>query len=213
LCLSRRLISFYTCRIFTTSLRTHSSVLRTTQLSNLFGKDSLKRLFVAGLASHNLFAAKSQTPQSKADFTLRIAPVSFEIAPAKTIHTLGYNGQVPGPLLGMKEGVPVMVDVFNDTDHGMGRWGRSTSIWNELRRPGSVGRCVILPTASRGIFGGTILAFGRDLGKTMALAMLVGNANRLSLSLFSPADTLAVLLANSFPEAGRREIPVLISRA
>ena len=92
-----------------------------------------------------------------------------------------------------------MVDVFNDTDHGMGRWGRSTSIWNELRRPGSVGRCVILPTASRGIFGGTILAFGRDLGKTMALAMLVGNANRLSLSLFSPADTLAVLLANSFP--------------
>src|SRR5208283_4647943 len=43
---------------------------------------------------------------------------------------------------------------------------------------------VILPTASRGIFGGIILAFGRALGETMALAMLVGNANRLSVSLF-----------------------------
>jgi FtsP/CotA-like multicopper oxidase with cupredoxin domain len=75
-------------------------------------------LAVAGLASHNLFAAaKNQTPPSKADFTLGIAPVSFDIAPGKTIHTYGYNGQVPGPLLRMKEGIPVTVDVFNDTDH------------------------------------------------------------------------------------------------
>ena len=36
----------------------------------------------------------------------------------------------------------------------------------------------------------------------MALAMLVGNANVISWSLFSPADTLAALLANNFPEAG-----------
>lgn len=72
---------------------------------------------------------------------------------------------------------------------------------------------VILPTASRGIFGGIILAFGRALGETMALAMLIGNANRLTLSLFSPANTLAALLANSFPEAGRREIPVLMYAA
>ena len=40
------------------------------------------------------------------------------------------------------------------------------------------------------------------LGETMALAMLVGNANTISLSLFSPANTLAALLANKFPEAG-----------
>src|SRR5215472_5893823 len=38
---------------------------------------------------------------------------------------------------------------------------------------------VLLPTASRGIFGGIVLGFGRALGETMALAMLVGNANRL----------------------------------
>ncbi len=48
---------------------------------------------------------------------------------------------------------------------------------------------VILPTASRGIFGGMVLAFGRALGETMALAMLVGNSNRISVSLFSPANT------------------------
>src|SRR5262249_7314273 len=50
---------------------------------------------------------------------------------------------------------------------------------------------VILPTASRGIVGGIVLAFGRALGETMALAMLVGNSNRIGLSLFSPANTLS----------------------
>jgi len=69
---------------------------------------------------------------------------------------------------------------------------------------------VIIPTASRGIFGGVVLAFGRALGETMALAMLVGNANQISVSLFSPANTLAALLANSFPEAGPKQIPVLM---
>lgn len=72
---------------------------------------------------------------------------------------------------------------------------------------------VLLPTASRGVFGGIVLAFGRALGETMALAMLVGNANRLTVSLFSPANTLSALLANSFPEAGAREIPVLMYAA
>src|SRR5215467_6835419 len=72
---------------------------------------------------------------------------------------------------------------------------------------------VLLPTASRGILGGVVLALGRALGETMALAMLVGNANRLTVSLFSPANTLAALLANSFPEASPRDIPVLMYAA
>jgi phosphate transport system permease protein len=72
---------------------------------------------------------------------------------------------------------------------------------------------VILPTAARGIFAGIILAFGRALGETMALAMLVGNANVLSVSLFSPANTLAALLANTFPEAHPKEISVLMYAA
>jgi phosphate transport system permease protein len=72
---------------------------------------------------------------------------------------------------------------------------------------------VILPTASRGIFAGMVLAFGRALGETMALAMLVGNSNQISLSLFSPANTLAALLANNFPEAGPKEVGILMYAA
>jgi phosphate transport system permease protein len=72
---------------------------------------------------------------------------------------------------------------------------------------------VILPTASTGIFGALVLGFGRALGETMALAMLAGNSNQLSLSLFSPGNTLAALLALNFPEAGEREVPVLMYAA
>jgi len=72
---------------------------------------------------------------------------------------------------------------------------------------------VMLPTASTGIFGSLVLGFGRALGETMALAMLIGNSNQLSLSLFSPGNTLAALLALNFPEAGEHEIPVLMYAA
>lgn len=72
---------------------------------------------------------------------------------------------------------------------------------------------VILPTASTGVFGAMVLGFGRALGETMALAMLVGNSNQLSVSLFSPGNTLAALLANNFPEAGKAEEPVLMYAA
>jgi phosphate transport system permease protein len=60
---------------------------------------------------------------------------------------------------------------------------------------------VIIPTASTGIFGSIILGFGRALGETMALAMLVGNANEINISVFAPANTLAALLANKWKEA------------
>ncbi len=72
---------------------------------------------------------------------------------------------------------------------------------------------VTAPFASRGICGGVVLAFGRALGETMALAMLLGNANKISLSLFSPANTLAALLANAFPEAGPKDVAVLMYAA
>lgn len=60
---------------------------------------------------------------------------------------------------------------------------------------------VILPTAARGIYGSIILAFGRAVGETMALAMLLGSTNKFSWSLFAPGNTLAALLANQWPEA------------
>ena len=56
------------------------------------------------------------TPEGKADITLQIAPVALELAPNRIISTIGYNGTCPGPILRMKEGVPVTVDVINETD-------------------------------------------------------------------------------------------------
>ncbi|MDP3718270.1 MAG: multicopper oxidase family protein [Acidobacteriota bacterium] len=57
-------------------------------------------------------------PQSftePADITLRIGEVSLELKPGRTVKTLAYNGQVPGPLLRARRGRPVIVDVWNDT--------------------------------------------------------------------------------------------------
>ncbi len=72
---------------------------------------------------------------------------------------------------------------------------------------------VVLPTASRGIWGSVILAFGRALGETMALAMLVGNSDKFSWSVFAPGTTLAALIANKFPEASHIEVGALMYAA
>jgi phosphate transport system permease protein len=72
---------------------------------------------------------------------------------------------------------------------------------------------VTLPTAAGGIFGALVLGFGRALGETMALAMLVGNANKFGWSLLSPGNTLSALLANHFPEAGNDEVGALMYAA
>ena len=53
----------------------------------------------------------------KADYTLRIAPVSLELATGKTITTTGYNGKVPGPVLRLREGSPVIINVINDAGY------------------------------------------------------------------------------------------------
>ena len=65
-------------------------------------------------------------PVGPADVTLRIGPAMVEIEKNHAISTIGYNGLVPGPLVRLREGVPVTVDIFNDTDtpeyvhwHGM----------------------------------------------------------------------------------------------
>ena len=85
-------------------------------------------------------------------------------------------------------------------------YGMGTTRWEAILK-------VMIPTAATGIFGGLVLGFGRALGETMALAMLIGNSNQISLSLFSPANTLAALLALNFPEAGKREVEVLMYAA
>jgi phosphate transport system permease protein len=62
-------------------------------------------------------------------------------------------------------------------------------------------RKVILPYARSGIFAGILLSLGRALGETMAVTMLIGNSNSLPTSIFSPANTMASLIANEFTEA------------
>ncbi len=52
-------------------------------------------------------------PLGKADHSLRIEPCSLEIGPGIVLKTIAYDGQVPGPLLRLREGVPVTIDVTN----------------------------------------------------------------------------------------------------
>ena len=55
--------------------------------------------------------------------------------------------------------------------------------------------------ARTGIVGAVLLGFGRALGETMAVTMVIGNNPRVSLSLFAPQHTMAAVLANEFSEA------------
>jgi phosphate transport system permease protein len=55
--------------------------------------------------------------------------------------------------------------------------------------------------ARTGIVGAVMLGFGRALGETMAVTMVIGNSPRVTLSLFAPQYTMAAVLANEFTEA------------
>ncbi|ACK67265.1 phosphate ABC transporter, inner membrane subunit PstC [Rippkaea orientalis PCC 8801] len=72
---------------------------------------------------------------------------------------------------------------------------------------------VLIPAAFSGIVGGIMLALGRAMGETMAVTMIIGNANRLSLSLLDPANTISSLLANQFAEASGLQVSALMYAA
>ncbi len=55
--------------------------------------------------------------------------------------------------------------------------------------------------ARTGIVGSIMLGFGRALGETMAVTMLIGNNPQMSMSLFAPQYTMAAVIANEFTEA------------
>jgi len=60
---------------------------------------------------------------------------------------------------------------------------------------------IVIPYARSGIIAGILLAFGRAIGETMAVTMLIGNSSFLPTSIFSPANTMASVIANQFSEA------------
>ncbi|MET4175301.1 MULTISPECIES: multicopper oxidase domain-containing protein [unclassified Bradyrhizobium] len=71
----------------------------------------------AGLAAVANRSCCAQAAQSSADHTIRIAPISLEIGPSRVIQTTGYNNTVPGPPLRLKEGMPVTINVINDSGY------------------------------------------------------------------------------------------------
>ncbi len=62
-------------------------------------------------------------------------------------------------------------------------------------------RIAVLPYARSGIFGAVILGFGRAIGETMAVTMVIGNSPNISPSLFAPSYTMASVIANELLEA------------
>ncbi len=70
---------------------------------------------------------------------------------------------------------------------------------------------VILPNARSGIVASFILAFGRALGETMAVTMLIGNTNIIPTGLFSTGNSMASVIANQFGEADGLKMSALIA--
>jgi len=62
-------------------------------------------------------------------------------------------------------------------------------------------RHIVLPFTRTGVVGGVMLGLGRALGETMAVTFVIGNANRISVSLLAPGTTISATLANQFAEA------------
>ncbi|MBW4683003.1 MAG: phosphate ABC transporter permease subunit PstC [Microcoleus vaginatus WJT46-NPBG5] len=69
---------------------------------------------------------------------------------------------------------------------------------------------ILIPAAFSGIVGAVMLALGRALGETMAVTMLIGNANNINVSILKPANTVASLLANQFAEASGLQVSALM---
>jgi phosphate transport system permease protein len=90
----------------------------------------------------------------------------------------------------------VMRDVFEITPPILreSAYGLGCTTWEVVRK-------VVLPYTQKGVIGGIMLGLGRALGETMAVTFVIGNANRMPTSLFSPGTSIASLLANEFGEA------------
>ena len=72
-------------------------------------------------------------------------------------------------------------------------------------------RYVLVPQASVSIIGAIMLGLGRALGETMAVTFVIGNANRLSASIFDPGSTIASRIANEFNEADGMQLNALMA--
>lgn len=78
--------------------------------------------------------------------------------------------------------------------------------WETLSR-------VVLPYCRSSLIGASILGLGRALGETMAVTMVIGNADNISLSLFSQGTTIASKIASQFGEASGLALGSLVELA
>ncbi len=83
-------------------------------------------------------------------------------------------------------------------------YGIGCTTWEVVRH-------VLLPQAGVSIIGAIMLGLGRALGETMAVTFVVGNANRLSASIFDPGSTIASRIANEFNEAFGLQMNALLA--
>lgn len=88
----------------------------------------------------------------------------------------------------MRDVFKMVPPVIRESAYGMGatRW--------EMTR-------IVLRYGARGLLGAGFLGMGRAIGETMAVTFVIGNAHRISLSVFSEANSIASTLANEFAEA------------
>jgi phosphate ABC transporter permease protein PstC len=61
-------------------------------------------------------------------------------------------------------------------------------------------RMSIIPYARPGITGGAMLGMGRAIGETIAVVLVIGDADNLGHHIFSQGYTLAAVIANEFGE-------------
>jgi phosphate transport system permease protein len=83
-------------------------------------------------------------------------------------------------------------------------YGIGCTTWEVVRH-------VLVPQAEVSIIGAIMLGLGRALGETMAVTFVVGNANRLSASIFDPSSTIASRIANEFNEADGLQLNALMA--
>ncbi len=96
--------------------------------------------------------------------------------------------------------LPTIVSISEDSiravpkSHREGALALGATHWQTIWR-------VLLPAARSGIVASVVLGMGRAIGEAMAMIMVLGNASIIPTSLFSPASTLAGMIAAEAPEA------------
>jgi phosphate transport system permease protein len=90
----------------------------------------------------------------------------------------------------------IMRDIFDTVPPMLkeSAYGLGCTTWEVTRN-------VVLPYTRTGVIGAIMLGLGRALGETMAVTFVIGNAHRISVSLFAPATTISAAIANEFTEA------------